>query len=64
MASEYDDVLAVNDLSVSFAAKKVLQQVSFSLKPGEFCGLIALTAQVKPRYYVPFSVFRPPTKVA
>jgi len=40
MASEYDDVLAVNDLSVSFAAKKVLQQVSFSLKPGEFCGLI------------------------
>ncbi|WP_315708772.1 metal ABC transporter ATP-binding protein [Brenneria uluponensis] len=35
-----DSVLAVNNISVSFSTKNVLQQVTFNLKAGEFCGLI------------------------
>jgi len=40
MATEDGGVLVAENLSVSFSGKSVLEGVSFSLKAGEFCGLI------------------------
>lgn len=40
MGFDNGGVLAVNNLCVSFSGKPVLDQVSFRLKAGEFCGLI------------------------
>jgi zinc/manganese transport system ATP-binding protein len=34
------EVLTVDGVSVSFPGKTVLEEVSFSLEPGEFCGLV------------------------
>ena len=42
-----DDVLVVNQLSVAFAGRRVLDEVSFALSPGEFCGLIGANGSGK-----------------
>jgi zinc/manganese transport system ATP-binding protein len=39
-AAAPDSVLRVEDLSVSLGGRRVLDQVSFSVEPGGFCGLI------------------------
>jgi zinc/manganese transport system ATP-binding protein len=39
-AGEADTVLRVTDVSVSLGGRRVLDRVSFSIRPGEFCGLI------------------------
>jgi zinc/manganese transport system ATP-binding protein len=38
--SAYDTVLQVENVSVSLGGRPVLEQVSFSIEAGEFCGLI------------------------
>lgn len=47
MADENGDILSVNGLNVTLAGKKVLEQVNFNLKAGEFCGLIGANGSGK-----------------
>jgi zinc/manganese transport system ATP-binding protein len=42
-----DPALAVNNLSVSLGGREVLQDISFALAPGEFCGLIGANGSGK-----------------
>ncbi len=47
MTVKESDLLVVDQVSVSFSGRDVLQQVSFTLKPGEFCGLIGTNGSGK-----------------
>ncbi|XBS71174.1 metal ABC transporter ATP-binding protein [Acerihabitans sp. KWT182] len=47
MTSQGSELLVVDKATVSFSGRAVLDQVSFSLKPGEFCGLIGANGSGK-----------------
>jgi len=47
MMHQEGEVLAVNEVSVSFSGRTVLQDVSFTLRAGEFCGLIGANGSGK-----------------
>jgi zinc/manganese transport system ATP-binding protein len=47
MMHQEGEVLAVDQVSVSFSGRTVLQDVSFTLRAGEFCGLIGANGSGK-----------------
>lgn len=47
MSPHEDEVLAVDQASVSFSGRAVLQDVNFRLRAGEFCGLIGANGSGK-----------------
>ncbi len=47
MMHQQGEVLAVKEVSVSFSGRTVLQDVSFTLRAGEFCGLIGANGSGK-----------------
>ena len=47
MKHQEGEVLAVDQLSVSFSGRTVLQEVGFTLRAGEFCGLIGANGSGK-----------------
>jgi len=47
MMHQEGEVLAVNQVSVSFSGRTVLQDVGFTLRAGEFCGLIGANGSGK-----------------